>query len=153
MSAPAAITATLVDVRNIAAHKCVRLEVHVPVEQAQKVMEAFGWPTMADPVHVALARLDLSAQKPAEKPKRAFNELPLSQQAGIRSTDSSFFAFLSYRFKKVGLELEYTADAAANFIRAECGISTRAQLDIDPEAAAKWRKLDDAYVLWTRGIE
>ena len=42
----AAITAMLVDVRNVNAHKCVRLEIHVPAEQAGAVMAAFGWPTM-----------------------------------------------------------------------------------------------------------
>ena len=39
--APAAITAQLVDVRNVAAHKSVRLELHVPAEQAGLVMAAF----------------------------------------------------------------------------------------------------------------
>jgi len=152
MSAAAAITATLVDVRNIAAHKCVRLEVHVPVEQAQKVMEAFGWPTMADPVHVALARLDLSAQKPAEKPKRAFSELPLSQQAALRCNDEGFQKFIGIQDGLLGGQ-PYTNEGAAMAIRRRCGVQSRSELDTNPEAAAKWRKLEDAYVLWTRGIE
>lgn len=53
-----AISAQLVDVRNIGVHKSIKLTIHVPEEQAMKVMELFGWPTMVAPVPVALARLN-----------------------------------------------------------------------------------------------
>lgn len=60
MNKPAAIAAQLVDVRNVSTHKCIRMIVEVPAEQAMAVIAAFGWPTGVDPVPVAIARLDLS---------------------------------------------------------------------------------------------
>src|ERR1019366_437976 len=65
MNAPAAIIASLVDVRNIAEHSSVVLKIHVPQERALEVIAAFGWPTGANPVAVAIARLntDVSPQK------------------------------------------------------------------------------------------
>ena len=54
----AAIMGELVDVRNIGTHKCVKLTIHVPAEYAMRVFDAFGWPTAAEPVQIAIARLD-----------------------------------------------------------------------------------------------
>src|ERR1019366_6428507 len=64
MSEPAAIIASLVDVRNIAEHSSVVLKIHVPQERALEVIAAFGWPTGANPVPVAIARLDTDVAPP-----------------------------------------------------------------------------------------
>ena len=42
MSDRAAISAQLVDIRNIGMHKSVKLTLHVPAEQAELVMKIFG---------------------------------------------------------------------------------------------------------------
>lgn len=54
----AAVTGSLVDVRNIGTHKCVKLSIEVPQEMAMKVFESFGWPTGTEPVTVVVARLN-----------------------------------------------------------------------------------------------
>jgi hypothetical protein len=61
MNAPVAITGSLVDLKNIALHKCVRLSIDVPSELEQRVIASFGWPTMQNPVLVAIARIDTEA--------------------------------------------------------------------------------------------
>lgn len=58
MNKPAAISAQLVDMRNVGTHKCLKLTLHVPEEQALDAIAAFGWPTGAAPVPVAIARLN-----------------------------------------------------------------------------------------------
>lgn len=60
---PAVITGSLVDAKNVHTHKSLRLIIDVPAEHAQKVFEAFGWPTMASPVSVAVARLSETAEQ------------------------------------------------------------------------------------------
>lgn len=60
---PAAIAGSLVSMKNVGAHKSVVLTLHVPEEHALKVIEAFGWPTMANPVSVAVARLSETAEQ------------------------------------------------------------------------------------------
>jgi hypothetical protein len=143
MTAPAVISASLVDVRNIAAHKCVRLEIHVPVEQAGLVMAAFGWPTSVDPVPVAIARLDLS--KPAvepEKVRKPFDTLPAPQQAALRCNDVNFQRFIGAN----------DADGAALMVRRYCEIESRSELATSDKAAKLWRVLDDQYFRESRGI-
>lgn len=152
MTAPAAITAQLVDVRNVAAHKSVRLELHVPAEQAGAVMAAFGWPTMADPVPVALARL-MAAPEPIAKPeaakeRRPFSELPYSQQAAMRCGEHQFWEFLRWR----GAPLIINADEAAYHLRNTCGVGSRSEISKGTAAGSAWERLDADYYAWSRGM-
>lgn len=164
MSAPAAIQAQLVDVRNVSSHKCVRLEIHVPAEQAGAVMAAFGWPTMADPVPVALARL-LERITPEnvhpEFPKSErvpFTEKPYATQAALRCQETAFQMFLIETDRmpegRVGAE---GVDKAADAVRHICGVTSRADIGKGPndrsanDSGFKWRALDAEYYAWQRG--
>jgi len=151
MSKPAAIMASLVDVRNIAAHRCVRLEIHVPVEQASLVMAAFGWPTAADPVPVAIARLvepeAASERAKAEKPRQKWESLPLSQQAAIRCGEESFWRFLA---ETHSLSVIGTSDEAADYVRIACGVKSRAEIGKTEASAKAWRDLDGEFQYWQR---
>lgn len=142
MSAPAAISAQLVDVRNLDTHKCVKMTIHVPAEQAPAVLAAFGWPTMVDPVPVAIARLDINAMKrplPHPKERREFYTLPFPQQAGIRSDDLKFALWMSHL--PVGKECETAAEA----IRAYCGVESRAHILPGTKAGDRWIELLRSY--------
>jgi hypothetical protein len=132
MTVPAVISASLVDVRNIAAHKCVRLEIHV--------MQAFGWPTLADPVPVAIARLDLKAaagQLEAPKHTKRFADLPLPQQIGMRCNEPEFWRFLDPNCA--------SSDTAADIVRAHCGVESRSEIKPGTEAARLWSELDAGF--------
>lgn len=60
-AADRAITGSLVDARNVGAHKSFRLIVDVPAELAMDAINAFGWPSMVSPVPVAVAGLERAA--------------------------------------------------------------------------------------------
>lgn len=155
MTAPAAITAQLVDVRNVAAHKSVRLELHVPAEQAGLVMAAFGWPTMADPVPVALARLQTSpepiAKPEAQKERRPFSELPYSQQAALRCGELDFTKFLHET--RVGQHSDpLKAYDAASMVRRFCQTQSRSEIIKGTPAGDKWEALEAEYYAWQRGM-
>jgi len=150
MSKPAAIMASLVDVRNIAAHKCVRLELHVPVEQASLVMAAFGWPTVADPVPVAIARLvepDATSEPASEgqRTARHWRQVKPPQQAGIRCDEKAFQRFLSERYDAIE-----TTGGAAECVRDICGVSSRSDIGATDGSARAWRELDGEYQFWLR---
>lgn len=146
---PAAIMASLVDVRNIAAHRCVRLEIHVPVEQASLVMAAFGWPTAADPVPVAIARLnpEKAASEPAsaEKPRQKWESLPLPQQAAMRCSEVPFRRFL----REKGFVTE-NSDDAASVVRTICGVTSRADIGKTEVSSKAWNDLDGEFQYWLR---
>lgn len=160
MSEPAAITAQLVDVRNVAAHKSVRLELHVPAEQAGLVMAAFGWPTMADPVPVALARLHSPAEPIAKpespKERRPFSELPYSQQAAMRCREADFQKFCADRYVVLWRNLigrgASPTDAAADILRDVCSVISRTEIEAGTAAGKTWEVLEADYFAWSRGM-
>lgn len=155
MTDKAIIQGSLVDVRNVNQHKCVRMLIDVPAEHAPMVMEAFGWPTMASPVPVAIARLqsqpaERSAAPKIEKPKQQWHELARAQQAGIACNDPDFRRFLARHGQYHGI-LMLDLDMAADEIRQTCGIKSRVDLNVDHIAADKWDKLYGAFQMWKRG--
>jgi hypothetical protein len=165
MSKPAAIAGSLVDAKNVNTHKCVRLSIDVPAELAAQVFAAFGWPTMADPVPVAIARLNPSAGSsngrtsdfdsenagsspaPATKERRKWDELPPAQQAAIRCGEPEFRRFL------VETGLAHDNEDPAETIRRTCDVESRAELNRSHEARGVWHQIEDDFFLWQRGIQ
>lgn len=144
MTKPAAIMGSLVDARNVGTHKSVKLTVHVPAELAMQVFEAFGWPTMVEPVAIAIARLDPDK---AVKPRAAVApEKKLAQQAGIMCADPVFQTFLIEEHIA-----DYTAmgeDGAAAALRYHCGVNSRAEIVPGSFAADKFDALRSKYLAW-----
>lgn len=173
MTKPAAIAAQLVDVRNVSTHKCIRMIVEVPAEQAMAVIAAFGWPTGVDPVPVAIARLDLSntrlnegvtvapdlpveaagsaqANPCGEKqdrphtPRKVAPDKRMAQRAGRLCADTVFQQFLLER----GSILSKCEPEAAEFIRQYCGVVSRAELIPGEPAATVWTHLHSEFEAW-----
>lgn len=155
MKNAAAITGSLVDVRNVGTHKCVKLTIHVPAEYAPKVLECFGWPTGVDPVTVALARIDLSnvarpmsapatreagdSSTPASRPRKPVAaDKRLAQQAGIACADRLFQKF-------AGVQSE---EGAADFVRRECGVASRSEIKAGTPEGDEWSKLHGEFLIW-----
>ena len=144
----AAIAASLVDVRNIAAHKCVRLEIHVPAEQAGAVLAAFGWPTAVDPVPVAIARLthapvsddpvESENASSAEGPRRQWSELRPSARAAMLCNETAFQAWLKVK----------NSAQAAEKIRRHCEIESRRELDLDETKRMMFELVERDYAQW-----
>ncbi len=74
--------------------------------------------------------------KPADKPRKRWDDLTPTQQAGIRCSDVDFQAWLGCS----------NAEAAAVKVRAHCRVETRASLVIAPGAAALWRQMDHDFM-------
>lgn len=160
---PRAISAQLVDIRNVGAHKSIKLTIHVPEEQARQVVDMFGWPTMVDPVPVALARLVVAGDskpsatlpaprdedKPVGRAKREWHELTPAEQAGIRCNELSFRAFLRVTFKDCR-----NASDAAEVVRQLCRVQSRSQINsANPESLRLWEELERDYHFWQHAPE
>lgn len=152
---PAVIQASLVDVRNVATDKEVRLELRVPAELAPLVFQAFGWPTKVAPVAVAIARLEADA-KPAPEPapedrkdRQAFLDLRRSAQAALRCREPDFWAFLEDR-SDLRFVVEDAA-LAAHAVRLLCEVESRADFDKDAAAGRKWDALEGEYYAYRHG--
>jgi hypothetical protein len=96
----------------------LRMTVDVEPRNARDAFALFGTPGTA----LALAGIKPAAQETAQKPAGG----PLAKLAGQWCQMPQFLAWSGCN----------TADAAADFIRRECGISSRAELDHNAAAAA-----------------
>lgn len=156
----AAIEGQLVSIKNVSTHKSACLTIHVPEEYALKVIEAFGWPTMVAPVHVAIARMGNgsagetssgSTTAPAaatkeEKAKRKWDELSIAQQAGIMCNEKGFQTFINEKDP----HFDATTEDAAQYVRQLCGVNSRANIEGKPEAEKKFRNIRIDYDNWLR---
>lgn len=173
MSKVPAIQGSLVDARNIAVHKTLRLLVDVPVESAGRVLELFGWPTMANPIPVALAPLNPQAVQnnepktttpqaaggraradaltPEQRSDIAVNAANVRWKGGKLSRAAAFLcqAGAFHRFlEEHAMGKASNADEAAKILRGECNIESRAELDHDPQAASRFREIKASYDAW-----
>lgn len=73
----------------------------------------------------------------------------LARQAGIICGEKGFWTFLAKRF---GAAIS-TADEAANWLREDCAIKTRADLDYEPAAAERFKEISRRYGLWLEGYD
>ena len=162
---PAAIAASLVDVRNIAAHKCVRLEIHVPVEQAGMAFQwkPFGLPTEHPVSVLAAVCIDLGVAQPAErsavtedvtgsspvsqaKERRSWSDLSYAQQAGIRCNEPDFWLFIDEICETNPAEPSINSkEGAASFVRIYCGVESRSDLKPGTDAGRQWVMLNNMY--------
>lgn len=130
-----AIEASSVGVKTMA-DGTLRLSVDIEPMHAQAAFALFGKPGQP----LALAALKPASSAPApEQPKGG----TLAQWAAVRCQDADFQAWLysEYRAKWVETEGASPEVVAANVLRSVCGIESRAELDSDPEAAARFHRL------------
>lgn len=79
--------------------------------------------------------------------KRRFGDLPAPAQAGILCDDAAFQAFVADRS---GMQGEmFSASACAEYIRRQCGVTSRADLARAPAAARRFADLRTEFDAWS----
>ena len=144
-----AITATFSDFRFVRGRKVAQLIFEVPLEGANAALAALGGVPMPDKeVWVGIAPLNGKAvrepPRAADKPRRKFEELPLSQQAGIIANEPAFWRYAQERLR-TSISGE---EKAAEYIRKHCSVSSRADIRPGTIAETSWIKLRDSYEAW-----
>lgn len=125
----AVITGTYSDFKLVKTRSVAQIVIEVPIEKAQEAIALFGVPQPGAEVPVAVARLVNVQERPAlPKPKKHWDEMPRSQQAGILCADE--------RFQKWAASDD--AEEAAKALRRQCGVSSRSELDTNPDAAGRF---------------
>lgn len=159
------VSGALVDAKNVGVHKSLRLIIDIPQEQAMEVIKKLGWPTMASPIPVAIARLNPENVKEVmpETPARTLDTSPASEttparaknryakKAGILCNDPAFWTYLAdvqcIAFYGATTDKE-KVDIAANFVRITCGVISRADILPNTRAATTFDMLENDFVLW-----
>lgn len=143
------IVADFVEIRQINSRSVVRLTFEAPVERGFSILKrlgGFALPHMSLPC--AIVPLDLETYSPPRQlepprdlpalaPERqAWRSLRFVKQAGILCKDPDFQAWLDVPDE----------EGAAAKVRQICGLkASRTELDANPDAAAIWVRLSDAY--------
>lgn len=155
MSEPTAIRATYADFRNVKTRQVCQIILEIPAEQSAEALRFLGGvPIAGTEKWFAIAPLDPKAGTPKEKAqaaKKSWQEMQLSQQAGILANDKNFWIFLEAAnicAVRVG-----TADDAALQIRAFCEVQSRSEIIPGTPAAEKWRELVSEYRTWNLEAE
>ncbi len=137
-----AIRATYSDLKIVKTRKVIQLIFEVPIEEGDNALRVLGGLPRSDAeTWVAIAPItEEAATRPTEKPRKAWDELPLPQQAGIRCDDVEFQQWLE----------AFDAQEAVEAVRRICGVKSRAEFATDEIAAERWRTLDHDFL--ARGI-
>lgn len=128
--------------------KVLVLSFEVPLEAQAAVMAALGTPMPDAETWVAIARLRQPGAEPASVPGEV-NQLPLpkpkslAQIAGILCNTGAFQKWSGSK----------SADEAAEWLRGHCNVASRADLDTNEDAAAKFRDLKGEYEAWMAAPE
>ncbi len=144
-----AILATFSDFKTVKTRSTAQLIFEIPIDQADHALKMLGG--IPQPAEERWCGIALAPKERKEKswkelgeaikpPKRAFRDMPLSQQAALRCHDmGQFYDFLMERNPQLS---DFVSWDAAQEVRDICGVSSRSELDTNDLAAAKWRKLE-----------
>lgn len=158
MADEAIIEADYTEWRMVKTRSSLQLIFEVPLERQELVMRALGVPLPNVSTPVAIARLVPAAERsnvvqiedhrPVDdiddephKPPR-----PLSQIAGILCNNVLFQTFIQE--ESDGWDHRPTSDEATDWLRSNCGIKSRTELNHNEVAAARFRKIRGQYEAW-----
>lgn len=138
-----ACAGTYSDLRFIKSRKVAQVVIELPIEQANRFLQAFGAPNPTAECWVAIARLNNAPEEEAveqqpEKPRRQWDALRPSARAGILCGETAFAAFLKCK----------TKDEAADRLRKHCGVKSRSEFDEDETALMKFEMVERDFQRW-----
>jgi hypothetical protein len=87
-----------------------------------------------------------TSQPTSQKPE---NKHKLSQQAAMLCDDKRFWKFLAHKWEWMSFNIS-SVELARDALCEWCNINSRAELDTNPDAAARWRNLKAEYEAWLR---
>lgn len=138
----------------------VQIVVEVPLERGKEVTDLLGLPQPNAEIPVVVARMDpakLEAQSNVvqlEDHRQPETDAPnkpprsLAQIAGILCNSGAFQAFIQENSD--GWDHRPTSDEAATWLRANCGVNSRTELNSNDVAAQRFRKIRADYDAWMR---
>ena len=148
----AVIAGTFADLKTVKTRGVVQLVVEVPIERAASVVEAFGFPQPGEEIPVAVARLVASpgpraAAEPSQPAadKRKWDGMPMSQRAALLCQDDLFASYLADRRPD---DWDAAGCQATPTLRRICGVRSRADLNTDQAAAARFERLCRDFWRW-----
>lgn len=140
----AVIRGTFSDLKLVKTRSVAQLIVEVPIEQAKGVTDAFGFPIPGQEVPVAVARMQEVQETTLAPPVRKTPSL--AERSAIFCQDPRFRKAMHETHRdKFQFDTLPTPEETAQFVRAHCGVESRAELNSNPKAASLWHQLEATY--------
>ena len=157
---PAAFMGVYTDLKFLSGLKVARVTLEIPIERSQEFIGMFGTPDRTNPAWCAIAKIDPALMRgdvpatpePVAEPvvtetKRSDS---LAWLAGVKCRDFDFCRWMYKAHRQVVVDLERAgiveeggdySDNAPKVLRAILGVKSRAELDKDPTAADRFKRL------------
>lgn len=160
----AAFRASYADWKLIKTRSVVQIVFEVPLEAADAAYQVLdGMPNFGSEHWFAIAKLSPEAKEQEPEPvsnppaqvRRAWSQLPPSQQAAMRCNEISFQRFLQEKYRARWKILPDGTDAekAAELVRVLCGVESRRLITAENVSAFdRWMNIDDNYRLWMQAV-
>jgi len=137
------LKATYADLKTVKTRGVCQIILEMPIEGMADAFGLLGAPVPGNEVWVAVARLRPEAVQVEPEPEQLApprKAASLAQIAGILCNNGSFQKFIRVN----------NADEAAEYVRVHCRVSSRANIDGNPDATAAFNTLKGEYELWLR---
>lgn len=158
MSKPAAFLGTYTDLKFLSGLKVARVTLEIPIERSQEFIGMFGTPNKADPAWCAIARMDVEALKAPTVPEKPAEPAPVEKAKAKRSNLAAIMCKENEAFQMWLADLypsrwdrhynpldRTSADAADLTLKEVLGIQSKAELDTNPEAAARFDEIRTSF--------
>lgn len=138
------LKATYADLKTVKTRGVCQIILEMPIEGMADAFALLGAPVPGNEVWVAVARLMTDAELERgidtliAPPRKAASQ---AQIAGILCNEGAFQKFIGAA----------DADAAAEYVRVHCRVSSRANIDGNADATEAFKALKGEYELWMRG--
>jgi hypothetical protein len=135
---------TFADFKLVKTRSAAQFVIEIPLELADQALKALGGvPFPGKEVSVAIARLTEqaapSASGAASPPERAGKDIhPLIKSAGALANDPRFWTYSGTK----------NAIGAAEYIRFECNVKSRAEFGTDENAGKRYKSLYAMFAEW-----
>ena len=165
MSNNAVISGNYADLKTVKSRSVCQVIIEFPIEHMARFVEMFGGPVPGAEVAVAIARLNegadsvshaeptpLAGAEDGEKPRRRFDDMNPSQQAGILCGDIQFHEWLERRYTatwgKWRERSENPVDCAVYVVRDLCHVQSRGELGNSETSLAAWETIVIKFRAW-----
>ena len=137
------------DMKIVKTRSVMQVVVEIPIEQANSFIEMFGVPVPGAEIPVAIARLNEVAEggnadgrspqpEVSEKPRRKFEDMHFSQQAGLLCQDLDFQKWLGAQDN----------EEARRAVYEMCRIESRSELNTNGAAQERWGAIVADFRQW-----
>lgn len=130
------------DLKFVKSRQVAQVVIEIPIEEANRFLEAFGAPNPAREQWMAIAPLvnkPVSTTEPQTEPsRRQWSDMRPSARAALLCKETAFLAFL-----KVKSEQE-----ATDRLKRHCGIQSRRELDADETKLMMFNTIESKFNAW-----